>query len=252
MKRHAWRSGDIIQIALPAGYRYVQLVGKYAHLAGKGPRRFDLLRVLNVVTKEPETDLTTLGESSSAYWFLSFAGLLVEDTRFVFIGNAACSAESPTMRRRFLGGWIIVGTGPDRFVPNPIGDEVARLPLEEIVPSQVVFDRLAANWAPEDDREDVAQEIRRYKERARVEDIEESRETIFFIEFPSSREAAGALGALRNRGYTVAHEHRKKSLAVTRPWSRADSLDSMDLLELDLLAVTREFKGTISGRETSA
>ena len=117
MKRHAWRSGDIIQIALPAGYRYVQLVGKYAHLAGKGPRRFDLLRVLNVVTKEPETDLTTLGESSSAYWFLSFAGLLVEDTRFVFIGNAACSAESPTMRRRFLGDGSLSGPAQTDLCP---------------------------------------------------------------------------------------------------------------------------------------
>jgi len=252
MKRHAWRNGDIIQVALPAGYRYLQLVAKYAHLMGKGPGRFDLLRVLDVVTEESEADLSTLGESSSAYWLLSFASLLVEDARFAFIGNVSCSIDLPQMRRRFVGGWIIVGTAPDRFVPNPIGDEIAQLSIEEIVPAQVVFDRLEANWTPEDDREDVAQEIRRREARARADGTERKRETVFFIEFPSSREAAEAMGALRDQGYAVAREHRKKSLAVTRPWSTGDSLDSMDLLELDLLAVTREFKGIISGRETSA
>lgn len=245
MKKHRWQKGDLIQVALPVGFRYLQLVGVDAALG------FDVFRVLDLETSEPNRDPALLGSLPTQYWFQSFRTVLAKDSRFTFVGKNVDAGDLPPLRRRFVNGWIVVHDGSERFVPNPITDEVARISLEEGLPAQLIVDRLASNWRPEQERGDVAEEMQRDRATAPATGRQLARETTFFIDFPSNKVASEARQKLAKHGFIAKHEHRKESLAVMRPWKDGDSLDAMDLLELELLEITLEFKGTISGRETS-
>jgi hypothetical protein len=239
-----WKKGDVIQVALPGQYRYVQLVGR-------DRENIEVLRVIDVATEEPISDVKALEDVPTAYWFQSFCRILVKDPHFSFVGSGAVSGALPQLRRRFVRGWIVVDGDSEQFFPNPITDDVARISLEEGVPAKVVLDRLSTNWRPESDRDDVVEHLKRVRMRASDAGIDERRETAFFVDFESSCEAEKAKGVLDQRGFTTSHEHNRRSLAIKRQWSASDSLDSMDLLELELLEITWPFGGVISGRETS-
>lgn len=245
MKRRKWRAGDVIQVRLPTGYRYL-------HFVGKDSNRIDVLRVLDVATERPLSDVSKLGAERTAYWIQSMCSVLVDDSRFTFLGNSSGAGEIPPLRRCFFGGWIIVNSSAQTFVSSPISDEIARMSLEEGVPAQVLIDRLSSDWRPQDARDDIVQELRDNRDRAEVPGgVEVERETVFFMDFPSAGAATEARKKLIERGFTAEPEHDRGSLAVRRRWKKGASLDSMDLLELDLLAFTKEFEGRIRGRETS-
>ena len=206
--------------------------------------------MLDFATYEPVAEVTRLGGKRTAYWVQSMCSILVEDSRFSYAGNVPGAGQLPALRRRFFGGWIVMDGDSKVFVPNPLSNEIAKISLEQGVPAQVIVDRLMTGWRPEDDCEDIGQLFGRDTSPQHAK-ADEARETIFFIGFPSSVSAARARQKLVGRGFSAEHERGSDSLAIKRPWKKGDSLDSMDLLELELLALTRDFGGEISGRETS-
>lgn len=243
--KQKWSNGDVIRVALPGEFRYLQLVGKDS-------KKIEVLRILDLTTRDPVADASSLDRSRTLYWIQSFCSVLVDDSRFTYIGNASGSGDLPTLRRRFVKGWILVKGDVEQFVPNPISDEVAHLSLEEGLPPQVIVDRLVAGWRPEQDRGDFADLMRAHRDaRQRASAIEQKRETIFYLDFPSHQLAAEAEDLLRQRGFSARQEHDERSLAVSHCWRAGDSLDSMDMIELKLLEIAGPFSGTISGRETS-
>ena len=235
-----WKIGDIIQVALPDGYRYLQYLGKDS-------ARLDILRVLVDTWKSPVADAALLASSPTAFHILSLNRVLSDDSRFRKIGGSSVHCPLPDFRRRFAGGWIIVGPSGERFVPNPIDDATAALSIEEGVPADFIVERLATDWRPDMDRGAIPAHTRHREATGKGE-----RETTFFLSLSSSDAKREAANRLRRMGYGVSDESDQRSLAASRRWMPGDTLDTMDAAEIEMCVLLRDLGIEISGRETSA
>ncbi|MHB1551276.1 MAG: hypothetical protein ACYCX6_08820 [Vulcanimicrobiaceae bacterium] len=241
-KRYKWRRGDILQVSLPAEFRYLQHVDKW-------PNGGDLLRIVDIRSTTPVTDVREIGRHVSLYWMLSFCKVLIEDSRFTYVGNDDSAGEIPPLRRPHFGGWFIIRGDQETFTKN-LDEETLRMSLERWEPADGIVERLLSGWRPQDDRKDALAILRGGARKNRSDGARGLTQTTYFIDFPTPLNAAKAARDLKKQGIEVSVK-QKKELHVKK--KTADSLDiskTLDVFESELNAFCSAYGGEVTGRET--
>lgn len=241
-KRRRWRCGDIIAVALPDQYRYLQYVGRLNDL--------DLLRVIDFRSDLKCSDVHEISRCQTSYWICSICNVLVDDARFEFSGSGTAPTAAPVLRRPALGGgWLLVGgrNGPIVQIDN----EVAKLSIEEALPAGEIVKRLLSEWRPECDREDLPQYFARLERERQNSVAGRERETIFYAEFSEIINASKAMEKLSALDPGLEISQTKRSLSMKRAWFPNDTLEDINLVEGEIARICDAFGGKISGRETS-
>lgn len=234
--------GSVLRVKTSKGYRYLQFVGP-------DPKGADIFRVTNLVTNEETATADDAGKAHTLYWIQGIGRILLEDNRYAYIGVGPVAGPAPRFRRRFFGGWITMD-GAEHFVKNPISLEVAKMSLDEMLPADIIVERLDAGWLPEHDRDDVIGDIRRAAtgaDKAARGDTDVS----FFIEFGDPLTATKALTALKERGYRAELEHDTRAIAVTKTFKKGDVAQSLSSVRDDIVSIAHKFGGSLSGTEAS-
>jgi hypothetical protein len=145
------RRSDVFEIAVPAGFAYLQCVCKnddYGHL----------IRILPGVFSAPPLDVRELVDGKELYFVYFPLGVAVARHLVRYVASEPASAGSiPTMRRRggmTAGGrvqnwWIVRPDGSEELV-EALSEGQKQLSLQEIWNDTFLIERISSGWRPDE------------------------------------------------------------------------------------------------------
>ncbi|HEY2474032.1 MAG TPA: hypothetical protein VGI19_04440 [Candidatus Cybelea sp.] len=190
-------------------------------------------------------------ESLNTLYFIgSVSGWLVRDPRVkVRRGRAVTNSEAPaTWRFTRLKEWQTLVSGI-KTPSREIDDEMAKLPIAELLPCDSIIEYIVSGWRPELDRKDGFTKLREAIQGARARTGPKTFRT--FVDFDHSEQAARASTILETRGFEVHVKPNGKAMSVTtRPLRLAPNW--IEEAEEEVMSLVRPYGGRYAGNEAEA
>lgn len=233
--------GDILEVALPKGFAYLQLIGEFE------PFKFDVFAVIrNHGEKTRSMEDLPIGQPP-LYYMCSLATVILKDSRFRRTGwRAGSNLTMPPLRMSVVDGWRIIDDVGESLVKT-LDEDSARLSLVEGVPAEEIIRRLESGWSPVQERDGIAQLLRRQREHAARPTYNN---VTFFVNFGEADLADKAITDLQNRDFEVSREGKTALAARHRFVGKAAALiNELRRIEKNLERVCAARGGIITGHE---
>lgn len=143
------RVGDVLEVQVPAGFAYVQYLGKH-------PGYGDVIRVLPGVHAEQVTDFSALVAAEGYCTFYPATAFVARGfTRVVHSGPLPAGVGVPTTWRRVgarapsgeIRTWVIEAPG-EQIVRKELTDSERQLPIAAIWDHEYLVQSLSEGWSP--------------------------------------------------------------------------------------------------------
>jgi hypothetical protein len=208
MSKRTAKPGDFFAVHAEKGFGYIRFVERHP-----GPLPMDTFAVLENPSWRQlrDEDLPAL---TVRYFMGSSAKYLPRDPRFKLIAGAHLEAlELPRLWRMTRAkGWSVVDNGAEGPA-RELDDDMARLPIVQIVSGKTIIERLFSDWTPDMERLDSL--TRLFDAIRNSRDTRTKKAVTVFLDFDDDETTRQTAGDLARRGFQVEPGEDDPSLSVT-------------------------------------
>ncbi len=245
MNKKRAKPGDFFEVRTSKGIGYVRFLGR---LPGR-IAELDAFAVLDNPgwSKVPDGDLPNL---KVRYYTTSSAKYLPRfNSNFILIpGPKDARVHVPRIwRTSRITGWIIVVNGLEEPA-REMDAEMAKLPIIEIVPGNIMAERMFSDWTPEAETKDSM--TRCFEAIRDSQGNEKRKEFIVFLEFDHEKDARKCMRYVRSEGYDVKLGKDKRSLIVTSYPDRSED-DWITSAEKAVMTIAERHGARYMGNEAA-